>query len=161
VEDRIEQEVMISASLDRVWHLVTRPGWWVPSDVEEQVEPAAGARTVRESAKWGRFVVEVVRVEPQTYASFRWASAFPGEDLAPGKTTLVEFFVKPVADAVSVTVVESGFAGLDAGEAERKAAFEGNTSGWQEEMASLKERSERSEGSEGSGRSERGAAEAE
>jgi uncharacterized protein YndB with AHSA1/START domain len=145
VQDRIEQEVTITAPLERVWHLVTRPGWWVPSDVEEQVEPAAGARTVRETAKWGRYVVEVVRVEPQTYASFRWASAFPGEELAPGKTTLIEFFVKPLPDAVSVTVVESGFAALDAGEAERKAALDGNTSGWQEELASLKERSERGE----------------
>jgi uncharacterized protein YndB with AHSA1/START domain len=143
MQDRIEHEIRIDASLDRVWELVTSPGWWVPTDHEEPADRAPGSRTVRETEKWGRFVVEVVRVEPPTYASFRWASQFPGEELRPGNTTLVEFFVRPLGDAVSVTVVESGFATLDAPEGVREEGLRDNTEGWRQEMAGLKELAER------------------
>src|SRR5579875_799571 len=94
MNDRIEQEITINASLDRVWELVSRPGWWVPSEVEQPYELSPGAKTERISQKWGRFVIEVVRVEPQTYAAFRWASTFPGADVTPGNSTLVEFAVR-------------------------------------------------------------------
>jgi uncharacterized protein YndB with AHSA1/START domain len=143
-EDRIEREIVIEAPLDRVWHLVSEPGWWVPTTTELPDVRTPGHRTVRESEKWGRFEVEVVAMRPQTYAAFRWASQFPGEPLKEGNTTLVEFFVKPVAESgsVSVTVVESGFAGLDADEAVRKAGVKDNTEGWRLELGGLKERAE-------------------
>lgn len=142
--DRIEREITIDAPLDRVWHLVSEPGWWVPTAVELPDVRTPGHRTVRESEKWGRFEVEVVAMRPRTYAAFRWASQFPGEPLKEGYTTLVEFFVEPVpgSDSVSVTVVESGFAGLDADEAVRKAGVKDNTEGWRLEMAELKQRAE-------------------
>ena len=142
MEDVIEREITVNAGLDRVWDLVTRPGWWVPADVETPVDRTPGSRTVRESEKWGRFPVEVVQVDPKTYAAFRWASQFPGEDLAEGRTTLIEFFVAQMADAVKVTVRESGFAGLDAAEEVKQAGLAGNTDGWRLEMGSLKERAE-------------------
>jgi uncharacterized protein YndB with AHSA1/START domain len=148
--DRIEQEITIRADLDRVWELVTRPGWWVPDTAaaaaDRTSEPAAdrtpGSRTVRESAKWGRFAVDVVRMEPKTYAAFRWASAFPGEDPDESNSTLVEFFVKPCgADGeVSVTLVESGFGQLPPELGDK--ALKDNTGGWHGELASLKDRAE-------------------
>ena len=30
MEDRIEQRITIRATHDKVWQLVTRPGWWLP-----------------------------------------------------------------------------------------------------------------------------------
>jgi hypothetical protein len=54
MQDRIEQEITISADLDRVWELVTRPGWWVPSEVEVPPDRTPGSLTVRSSEKWGR-----------------------------------------------------------------------------------------------------------
>jgi len=81
-------------------------------------------------------------VDPRTYAAFRWASQFPGEDLAEGRTTLIEFFVATDADAVTVTVRESGFSILDATDEVRQAGLAGNTDGWRMELTSLKERSE-------------------
>jgi uncharacterized protein YndB with AHSA1/START domain len=137
MDDRIEREITIEAPLERVWDLVTRPGWWVPTEVEEPVDRTPGHQTVRESAKWGRFAVEVVEMKPRSYAAFKWASQFPGEPLAPGRTTLIEFFVEPAGDAVGVKVVESGFASLDADEAVRKAGFEANSQGWEMELAEL------------------------
>jgi uncharacterized protein YndB with AHSA1/START domain len=142
MEDQIEQEITINASLDRVWDLVTQPGWWVPSDNEQPVDRTPGSQTIRESAKYGRFPVETVQLDPQSYAAFRWASEFPGQELAEGKTTLIEFFLAPLAEAVKVTVRESGFAALEAPAEARQTAFEANTGGWRLELGELKSRAE-------------------
>lgn len=142
MQDRIEQRVEISAPLDRVWDLVSTPGWWVPTTSEEPPDRTVGHRVVRESAKWGRFPVGVVDMRPQSYAAFRWASQSPGADLAPGNTTLVEFFVAEAGDKVMVTVVESGFAALDVPDEVRQAALRDNTGGWESELASLVKRAE-------------------
>jgi uncharacterized protein YndB with AHSA1/START domain len=89
--------------------------------------------------------VEVVEIRPRTYAAFRWASQFPGQELAAGRTTLVEFFIddtNPGSGGVTVTVVESGFAALDAPEEVRQAGIKDNTGGWSLELGSLKDRAE-------------------
>ena len=70
MEDRIEQTITIDASLDRVWELVSEPGWWVPAKLVEPIDHTPGHLVIRESEKWGRFPVEVVRVDPKTYAAF-------------------------------------------------------------------------------------------
>jgi hypothetical protein len=62
--------------------------------------------------------------------------------LRDGRTTLVEFHVEPVGDAVRVRVVESGFASLDASEDVRRAGFANNSSGWELELAGLQQRAE-------------------
>jgi uncharacterized protein YndB with AHSA1/START domain len=142
MQDRIEQEIVINAPLDRVWDLVSVPGWWVPSETEAEPDRTPGSRTVRESARWGRFPVEVVEMRPPSYAAFRWASQAPGADLAPGHTTLVEFFVADAADGVSVTVVESGFSALDVPEQVRHNQLKDNTGGWSQELGSLRKRAE-------------------
>ena len=142
MEDRIEQEITINASLDRVWELVSEPGWWVPAKVVAPVDHTPGHQIVRESDRWGRFPIEVVRVEPKAYAAFRWASQFPGQELDNGNTTLVEFSVEPIGTAVRVTVTESGFTKLDAPDSVREDAWKSNASGWQQELSGLKERSE-------------------
>jgi uncharacterized protein YndB with AHSA1/START domain len=142
VDDRIEQTVTIEAGLDRVWELVSEPGWWVPSEVPVEPDRTPGHRAVRKSARWGSFVVEVVRMEPRRYASFRWASTFPGEQPEEGKSTLVEFFVTERDGAVEVRLVESGFAGLDLPADRQAAAHQDNTGGWREELASLTTRAE-------------------
>jgi len=142
MEDRIEQQITINASLDRVWQLVSEPGWWVPSTVVAPIDHTPGHQAVRESEKWGRFPVEVVRVEPKTYAAFRWASQSPGTELTDGNTTLVEFAIEPVGDSVQVTLTESGFTRLDAPESVREGAWKSNTGGWDEELNGLRARAE-------------------
>jgi uncharacterized protein YndB with AHSA1/START domain len=129
-------------TLHRVWDLVSVPGWWVPTEVATEPDRTPGSQTVRESARWGRFPVEVVEMRPQTDAAFRWASQAPGADLAPGNTTLIEFFVGDAGDGVTVTVVESGFASLDVPEEVRQSQLKDNTGGWSEELGSLRARAE-------------------
>ncbi len=146
MDNRIEHHITIKAGLDRVWELVTRPGWWVPSvedgAIDATIDRTPGHQTIRENEQYGRFPVEVVAIDPPTYAAFRWASQFPGEELTPGHTTLVEFRVAQATDAVTVTVDESGFAELDASEDIRRAGFEDNSAGWPIELDVLRSRAE-------------------
>jgi uncharacterized protein YndB with AHSA1/START domain len=142
MQDTIERSIEINAPLDRVWDLVTEPGWWVPTDGPVVAERSAGAVVIRESEKWGRFPVEVVELRPRTYAAFRWSSSYPGGDLTPGRTTLIEFTVTPTEQGVQVAVKESGFAQLDAPDEVKAQGFESNSGGWEMELASLRDRSE-------------------
>jgi hypothetical protein len=148
MEDRIEQRIAIRATLDRVWSLVTRPGWWLPGSA---AEPARGAG--RAVVEWGRerkpWVIDVVRVESQGYASFRWASAFAGAAPVQGNSTLVEFYARPAGDEIGVTVVESGFAALDLPDGLREDQLRANTGGWQYELAGLRTRAEQLEAAQG------------
>jgi uncharacterized protein YndB with AHSA1/START domain len=59
----------------------------------------------------------------------------PGEDTSGESMTLVEFRLTEVEGGTLVTVVESGFDGLAL--ARRTRVFEGNTKGWEIQLASL------------------------
>jgi uncharacterized protein YndB with AHSA1/START domain len=141
MEDRIEHRITIRSTQDKVWQLVTRPGWWLPGS---KTEPARGPGrvSVEYSGDVRPYAIDIVRVEPQGYASFRWASAFGGAAPAPGNATLVEFYLRPVGDETGVTVVESGFTSLDLPDALREDAWKGNTGGWQYELSALRARAE-------------------
>ena len=141
MEDRIEERITIRATQDRVWRLVTRPGWWVPGSA---AEPARGPGRVAVSCQGdGRpYVVDIVRLEPQGYASFRWSSAFCGAVPKPGNATLVEFYLRRVGDELGVTVVESGFASLDLPEGLRENEWLGNKGAWRYELSGLRIRAE-------------------
>src|SRR6201996_7157017 len=136
MEDRIEQRITIRSDQDKVWQLVTRPGWWLPGS---KTEPARnpGRLPVEYGGDSRPYVIDVVRVEPQGYVSFRWASAFGGAAPVPGNATLVEFYLRPVGDEVGVTVVESGFASLDLPAGLRENERQGADSGWRYELGSL------------------------
>jgi len=141
VEDRIEERITIRATQDKVWQLVTRPGWWLPGSGAEPAR-GPGRLAVAYHGDARPYVIDVVRVEPQGYASFRWASAFGGAEPVPGNATLVEFYLRPVGDETGVTVVESGFTALDLPEALREDEWKGNKGGWQYELAGLRTRAE-------------------
>lgn len=142
MQDTIERSIVITAPIDRVWELVTEPGWWVPSDAPVTADRTPGTVVVRESEKWGRFPVEVVDLRPMNFAAFRWSSTYPGGDLIPDRATLIEFTLTPTEDGVTVAVVESGFAKLDAPDDLKSQSFESNTGGWKQELDSLRSRAE-------------------
>ncbi|MFD9866536.1 SRPBCC domain-containing protein [Streptomyces niveus] len=142
-EDRIERETLIAAPLERVWSLVAQPGFWVadkanlPGTVAKE-----GESMVAKNAEYGDFPVRVEKVEPPTYLAYRWASAFPGEELREENSTLVEFTLAPEGDGTRLRVVESGFAALSGSEELRGQAVKDNTVGWPQELDALKARAE-------------------
>ncbi|ROQ70343.1 uncharacterized protein YndB with AHSA1/START domain [Streptomyces sp. 840.1] len=142
-EDRIESETLIEAPLDRVWSLVAQPGFWaadkasLPGTVARE-----GELMLAKSSEYGEFPVRVEKVEPPTYLAYRWASAFPGQELREDNSTLVEFTLTPEGAATRLRVVESGFATLPGSEELRGRSFKDNTAGWPMELGALKKRAE-------------------
>lgn len=144
-EDLIEREILIAAPVERVWPLVTEPGFWVadPAVVAGTVA-RAGDSMVAKNPEYGNFPVRVEKVEPPTYVAYRWASAFPGEELREDNSTLVEFTLTAEGDKTRLRVVESGFAALAASEELRRKALEDNSGGWPQVLDAFKGRVERS-----------------
>ncbi|MFF2040976.1 SRPBCC domain-containing protein [Kitasatospora sp. NPDC058170] len=142
-EDRIERETLIEASLERVWSLVAEPGFWV-GDPESLAGTVAreGESMVARNAEYGDFPVRVEKVEPPTYLAYRWASAFPGQELSEDNSTLVEFTLIPEDGGIRLRVVESGFAALAGSPELRSKALKDNTDGWPQVLDAFRKRVE-------------------
>lgn len=141
--DKIEREVLIDAPVDRVWPLVTEPGWWVGTETRLSPVPE-GETVVKHQPEYGDFPVRVETVRPREYVAYRWASAFPNEELRDDNSTLVEFTLAAEGGKTRLRVVESGFASI-AGPAEvRDKAAQDNTHGWGAELDRFRELAEKS-----------------
>jgi uncharacterized protein YndB with AHSA1/START domain len=138
-EYRIERETLIAAPLQRVWSLVTEPGFWVGGPTTGT--PARVGESVIAKNEYGDFPVRVEEMDPPTYVAYRWASAFPGEELREDNSTLVEFTLTVEGDRTRLRVVESGFAAI-ASAALRRDAMRNNTSGWAQVFDTFKQRAE-------------------
>lgn len=138
--DRIERETVIEAPLERVWQLVTEPGFWVAS--EPSGTAVEGETTLCRNEQYGDYPVRVETVTPQTYVAYRWASAFEGQELGADNTTLVEFTLAPEGAATRLRVVESGFSLLAGSEELRAKAHQDNTGGWSEVLDAFTKKAE-------------------
>jgi uncharacterized protein YndB with AHSA1/START domain len=144
--DRIEKEVLLRASLARVWRAISDAdefGRWfgvrfdgpfvagtsvtgviTPTTVDDEVaqaqEPHAG-----KADTW-----QIVAIEPQRRLAFRWHpyAVEPGSDYSQEPTTLVEFTLAEADDGVLLRIVESGFDRIPVDR--RATAFEQNSEGW-------------------------------
>jgi uncharacterized protein YndB with AHSA1/START domain len=141
--DRIEREIVIAAAPERVWPLVAEPGFWA-SDAESVsgAQAVEGESMVVRHSEHGEFPVRVEKVDPPRYLAYRWVSAFPGEDLREGNSTLVEFTLTPEGDGTRLHVVESGFAALPTSEDNRRNVVKDHTEGWEQCLTALTARAE-------------------
>lgn len=142
-QDRIERETLIAAPLERVWSLVTEPGFWVAD--EESVRGTVareGESMVAKNKQYGEFPVRVEKVQPPTYVAYRWASAFPGQELREDNSTLVEFTLSMEGNMTRLRVVESGFTAIAASDEVRRKAFADNAGGWGQVLDAFKKRAE-------------------
>lgn len=138
-QDKIEREIVINAPVERVWDLVSEPGWWIgDGDRSAQRRWKEGDLDVIEDPKYGRFPLRTVEKIPPRYISFRWVADPAEEHGTTDGTTLVEFWVREHAGGAIVRVVESGFAALPDGE----QALKDNTEGWAFQMNELKSSAE-------------------
>jgi len=133
--DRIDRAIDIDASADRVWDLVTRPGWWINEgavDPEPDVR-TEGDTTVLTHPTYGEFRLVTVESRPTSYVAYHWL------DLGVQRPTLVEFSIVPRdGGGVTLSVTESGFSRLGKSRQEWLKHREGNVDGWRDELAAAK-----------------------
>ena len=141
--DRIEREILIDAPIERVWRLVSEPGWWIgDGDPSHRVLTREGDLVVVDYSPHGRFPVLPISAHPPHYASYR-GSEDPTQTPAQGTSTLVEFFLTEQGGGTLLRVVESGFASLYPSSERRTAAIEDNVEGWEMQLGFAKRDTER------------------
>ncbi|WP_457032836.1 SRPBCC domain-containing protein [Kitasatospora sp. P5_F3] len=144
-EDMIERDTLIDASVERVWSLVSAPGFWVADPESVKGTTAVeGESMVARNPEHGEFPVRVVTVRPMSYVAYRWAPAFPGAELTDGNSTLVEFTLSAEGDKTRLTVVESGLAALAVSEEVRARTVENLSAGWPQVLGAAKKHVEES-----------------
>lgn len=143
--DRIEQQIHIDATAQRVWELVSTPGWWINAGeiIEHRIDQRDSHVVVHDPVH-GEFVLRVEALEAPRYAAYRWFSGSPAAPHADPahdarSSTLVEFWIdEHDRGGVTLRVAESGFHGLDRPAEERRKMFDENTEGWTIELAAAR-----------------------
>jgi uncharacterized protein YndB with AHSA1/START domain len=142
--DRIEQQIDIEATAQRVWELISTPGWWINDGaiIEHRVDQRESHVVVHDPVH-GEFVLRIEALESPRYAAYRWFSdasaAAYGDPALDGSSTLVEFWIEERdGGGVTLRVAESGFEGLDRTAEERRKMFDENTEGWTIELAAAR-----------------------
>jgi len=142
--DRIEQQIDIDASAQRVWELISTPGWWINNgEIREHRIEQGDSHVVVHDPVHGEFVLRIEALDSPRYAAYRWFSdasaAAHGDPALDGSSTLVEFWIEEHEDGgVTLRVAESGFEGLDRTAEERRKMFDENTEGWTIELAAAR-----------------------
>src|SRR5690554_1659634 len=138
--DTIEKSIDISASAERVYELVSRPGWWInEGSITDNVISTEGDVSTVTHPKYGSFRIQSVEQDPPRYVSFRWLGGDTELEGAGGaQTTLVEFWVEERPGGVSLRVKESGFQKLSPDEAVRKRNYDANLEGWDQELGAAR-----------------------
>ncbi|TQK51645.1 uncharacterized protein YndB with AHSA1/START domain [Streptomyces sp. SLBN-118] len=144
--DRIEREITIAAPVERVWAVLTEPehvGSWFGQGRPTPVDLRPGGTMQLDHGEYGQFPTTIVKVDPPHHFSYRWASAFPGEQAVEGNSTLVEFTLTPDGDGTRLRVVETGFAALSIPEDKAATAgYDSHSTGWTEVVGNLQKYAE-------------------
>jgi uncharacterized protein YndB with AHSA1/START domain len=133
--DRIERSIDIDASAEKVWSLITRPGWWIN---EEEVDPdpelrREGEFDVLAHPKFGEFRLRTLESDEPRHVAYLWV-----DNVAPEAGTNVEFWIEDRPGGVTLRVVESGFSGLKKDRAAIDNQIKENTHGWEVELGAAK-----------------------
>jgi uncharacterized protein YndB with AHSA1/START domain len=132
--DRIERTVQVAHPPGRVWAALTTAeglGTWFGNDAAIDLRAGGPARLSWTGGPDLELRVERVE-EPRVFA-FTWQIfGLPAGD---PRRTYVEFTLEPSGPGTRLTVVETGFAQLAAGQGQ--AAYEANTEGWTRELGEL------------------------
>ena len=144
--DSVEREIVIEASPEVVWGVLTEPeqiSRWFSDEAE--VERRAGGDGVLTWRPGGRgrdkeFVaivpIRVVEAEPFRRFCFRWNHP-AGAHADESNSALVEFILIEEADRTRLRVVESGIDAVTRGEREKAQYLEDHEWGWEKHLGEL------------------------
>jgi len=134
----IRREVLIDASLEEVWDLVSEPQHlvrWFSDEVDMDRRVGGSVRFTWHGH--GSFPGRIERLQPPHVFAFSWLRT---DDAAPGEvSTLVEISLETTEAGTRVRVVESGFSDLPWSDERRLGYRSDNELGWARELAELVE----------------------
>jgi uncharacterized protein YndB with AHSA1/START domain len=142
--DRIERKVILKAPRARVWRALSDAGefgsWFGVDFTGKSFVAGQSVRGKVTYPGYEHLTMEVVieRIVPQQLLSWRWhpAAIDPKVDYSQEPTTLVVFELQEVDGGTMLTVVESGLDKIPL--ARRADVFRMNSSGWDQQMESIK-----------------------
>jgi uncharacterized protein YndB with AHSA1/START domain len=143
--DRIEKNIQLRAARSRVWRAISDAeefGKWfgVALALKGAFRPksSVSGRITIAGFEHVTFQIEIERVEPEHYFSYRWHPYAIEADVDYSKepTTLVEFRLDDLASGgTALTVIESGFDQIPP--ERRTKAYQMNDGGWAAQMENI------------------------
>ncbi|GAA4378669.1 hypothetical protein GCM10023166_31500 [Paeniglutamicibacter cryotolerans] len=144
LEDSIEMRTVVRTDAQKLWQLVSEPGWFVNDGeiVEHRITMEGDLATVTDPVH-GTFRIRVVDIDPGYYVSYRWIGSSLGEgdgteDPVP-VATLIEFRLNDHGDGVELLVRESGITALDLDADAHCRFLLDNREGWEIELRAVHE----------------------
>ena len=138
-EDRIERDITIATTVERVWEVITTPehfATWFGSGAPVDIDLRPGGEMTLDHGAHGRYRAVVVEVDPPHRFSYRWAAGYPEVKATEASSTLVEFTLTSVGPELTrLRVVESGFADLVVPEGREWMNYENHLRGWNDVLA--------------------------
>ncbi len=136
--DKIERELFLPVPITRVWEAIaTADGLthWFSNRVT--LDLREGGEIKFTWNEHGTSNGRIERIEPPHTFAYRWqAHTVPDtEPLTPANSTVVTFSLTEVENGTQLSVVETGFTGLET--AVREQNFQENVSGWRVELQEL------------------------
>ena len=137
MKDSVEREVLIAASPERVWEVITTPEhisqWlWDFAEIDLRV---GGAMSLAGTYRGKPFSYEatIEHLDPPHVFAFRWAE----DDWVEGGSTRVEITLAAEGEGTRLRLVESGFASLQISDERRNELFVDISGGWKNELGQL------------------------
>ncbi|MEV0697684.1 SRPBCC domain-containing protein [Saccharopolyspora sp. NPDC050389] len=132
--DRIERTVDLAHPPSKVWAALTTAeglSGWFGNDAAIDLRPGGAAQMSWPDEPVANMRIE--RVEEPSVFGFTWrVDGMPEDD---PRRTYVEFTLEPTPQGTRLTVVETGFAQLPAGN--HRAGYDSHVEGWARELGEL------------------------
>src|SRR5262245_14249994 len=140
--DRIEKQIELRASPERVWRALTSArefGAWFGCEISSDFAPGTTVhgRITTKGYEGLAMELQIERMDRERLFSFRWHpyAIDPEVDYSREPTTLVELRLEPAAAGTRLVVSESGFDRIPADR--RPRAFEMNAGGWEAQLRNI------------------------
>jgi len=145
--NRIDREITINASPERVWRALTNAGElsaWFKVQIEGTIAPNADLWMTSTHAQYAgdRFPVRIVEMSAPRRLVWQWhpGAVDSGVDYTREPRTTVTFTLEPIGKQTKLSVSETGFDAI--GLARRAKVYADNTQGWGEVLVWLQHHAE-------------------
>jgi uncharacterized protein YndB with AHSA1/START domain len=142
MDNRIEKQIELKASVSRVWRALTDHrefGEWFRVKLDGPFVPGQISRgkMTYPGYEHVKFEAVVQKMEPERFFPYTWHpyAVDPNVDYSSEEPTLVEFKLEKTSNGTLLTVTESGFDKIPSNR--RSEAFRMNDGGWAEQLKNI------------------------